>query len=81
MDLVVSFLLVSAVAGIMYFATWYRQQTSLKIVAGLQGLVDKMKEYDLDTRAGLIICQDSNLRIQYIDPALQSFLGCPTHVD
>jgi class 3 adenylate cyclase len=53
----------------------------MKVIVNLQGLVDKMKEYDLDTRAGLIICRDSDLRIQYIDPVLQNILGCPTNMD
>ncbi len=32
---------------------WTSDSLTVDIIAGVQGLVDKMKEYDLDTRAGL----------------------------
>jgi class 3 adenylate cyclase len=40
-----------------------------------------MKEYDLDTRAGVLIFSGHDLRIQYMDPALVSSLGNPACVE
>ncbi len=80
-EIFVVLLLTVAATRMVAFILWYRQHVNLKVIAGLQGLVDKMKEYDLDARAGLIICQDFDLHILYIDPALQNLLGCPTSVD
>lgn len=41
----------------------------------MKGLVDQLKEYNLDKKAGLIICTGKDLGINYMDPSLQALLG------
>ena len=51
------------------------------IARSMQGLLDRMKEYELDTRAGLLICRGPKLRIQHIDPNLEDIIGRPKFVE
>ena len=37
----------------------------------MQELICKLKEYDLDARAGLLMCRGRKLRICYIEPKLK----------
>ena len=77
-------LLTSAVAaillGIMTLAIRVKKNLKRDITTMIQELVTKMKEYDLDTRAGLFICEGNDLRIQYMDSALKGAFGTPTCV-
>ncbi len=54
---------------------------SSKIIRGIQELIDKMKEYDLDARAGIIFCRGSDLHIHYFDPSLQAVFGRPKFIE
>ena len=66
-------------AGVVFWAFalfyWIWLRLIVDIISLLQGLVDKMKEYDLDARAGLMICRGRDLQIYYMDSALQKLLG------
>ena len=66
-------------AGVVFGAFalfyWIWLRLIVDIISLLQGLVDKMKEYDLDARAGLMICRGRDLQIYYMDSALQKLLG------
>jgi class 3 adenylate cyclase len=48
------------------------------MVGKMQELVNKLKVYELDTRAGLLICQGNKLVIKYMDSNLQKILGRPS---
>ena len=49
-------------------------------VAVLQGLVDRMKLYEPNAGAGLLICFGPRLRVIYVDPCLVGWLGRPRHI-
>ena len=44
-------------------------------------MIDKMKEYEMDTRAGLVVCRGRQLEVQYMDPSLKTLLGTPRSVE
>ena len=60
---------------------WLRSCSHAGIISDISRLVNKMKEYDLDTRAGVIICSGSKLKVEYVDPALEEMLGRPNFVE
>jgi hypothetical protein len=45
-----------------------------------QLLVNQMKQYELDGRAGLLVCKGPGLRILYADPSLTTIVGNRTSV-
>jgi class 3 adenylate cyclase len=49
-------------------------------VAVLQGVVDRMKLYEPNAGAGLLICFGPRLRVIYVDPCLVGWLGRPRHI-
>jgi hypothetical protein len=51
------------------------------VVCRMQELVEKMKECDLNSCAGLLVCSGLALRIIYMDPALEKTLGHPSYVE
>ena len=67
--------------GLSTIIRWMNRRSRSALVSGIQGLVDKMKEYQLDARAGVIICSGSNLRVEYIDPSIELILGQPSSVE
>ena len=74
--MILACLSVLVVFGIASFlAQWIWGKLISDIISTLQGLVDKLKEYDLDARAGVLICRGHDLHIHYIDPILQKLLG------
>ena len=60
------------VAALVY---WFKERLVTDVIHTIQGMVDKMKEYELDARAGLMVCRGSDLNIYYMDASLQKLLG------
>ena len=72
---------VCAVGG-MLLARWLeRRKHDGALIRGIQALLDKLKEYQLDARAGVIVCGGPQLRVVYIDPILSPLIGQPEFVD
>ena len=69
------------ILSIRFILVWTSKMISASIVGGVQQMIDKMKEYDLDTRAGLVVCKGRQLEVQYMDPSLKTLLGSPTLVE
>ena len=60
---------------------WLKRSLSAQLIGGIRVLVEKMKEYDLDTRAGLIVFRGRNLKVVYLDPILAPVLGNPQCIE
>ena len=61
-------------------AWWIQRRSQARVISDISCLVNKMKEYDLDTRAGIIVCSGSTMKIEYVDPALEAMLGKPKFI-
>ena len=71
----------TVVFGVIAVIWWVWKRFTDDLISMMQGLVDKMKEYDLDARAGLMICRGHDLKIYYMDANLQKMLGAATCVN
>ena len=79
-------------AAAIFLAGFYSQQLfsrllqflcskgSSDIIRALQTLLDALKEYRLNARAGILICVGEELRIVYVDQTLIPWIGRPKHV-
>ena len=72
---------VFSILSIRFILVWTSKMISASIVGGVQQMIDKMKEYELDTRAGLVVCRGRQLEVQYMDPSLKTLLGTPRSVE
>jgi class 3 adenylate cyclase len=75
---VVLIAVISVTAILLASLRWY---VNAQLVHGIQNLVEKMKEYDLDARAGLIVCSGKSLKVVYLDPTLEPMFGNPLSVN
>ena len=81
MDMPVLAILLVGFTAILAIKQWFVTAHTAFVSAKMQELVCKLKEFDLDPRAGLVVCRGSRLFIHYMDPTLKKMLGSPACVD
>ena len=68
-------MLLTVLAIIVVLEDRVSNQMASNVTTAMKGLVDQLKEYNLDTNAGVLICHGRNLGISYMDPSLKKLLG------